>query len=64
MQLTLFRARAEAIADEYLKRNNIKLGPPGRASTAKDFAAYRQGKKDSRKVDVRRKRLEAASKEI
>lgn len=64
MQLTLFCARAEAIADEYLKNNNIKLSS-GRASTAaKDFTAYNQGKKDSRKVDVRRKRLEAASKEI
>ncbi|MCJ1264958.1 hypothetical protein MMC22_004833 [Lobaria immixta] len=64
MQLTLFRAKAEGIADEYLKSNNVKLHRGRKSTAAKDYAAYKQGKKDSRNVDVRRKRLEAASMEI
>lgn len=64
MQLTLFRAKAEGIADEYLKSNNVKLHRGRKSTAAKDYAAYKQGKKDSRNVDVRRKRLEAASREI
>lgn len=61
MQLTLFRAKAGEIADEYLQKKKIKLTKGRKSSVAKDHAAYKQGKKDSHKVDVRRKRLEAAS---
>lgn len=60
MQLTLFRAKAEEIAKEYLQKQNVKLGSARRSTPAKDHAAYKQGKKDSHKVDVRRKKLEAA----
>lgn len=60
MQLTLFRAKAGEIADEYLQKKNVKLHKSKPSTAAKDYAAYQQGKKDSRKVDVRRKRLEAS----
>ena len=60
MQLTLFRAKAEQIAKEYLEEKNLKLKKRRKSTPAKDRAAYQQGRKDSHKVDVRRKKLEAA----
>lgn len=60
MQLTLFRAKAGAIADEYLQKKNTKLLRGRKLSVAKDYAAFKQGKEDSHKVDVKRKRIDAA----
>jgi hypothetical protein len=58
-QLTLFRATAQKIAEEYIKSTNTKL-TTGRApvSSVRDYGAYEQGKKDSRKIDVKRRRIE------
>ena len=59
MQLTLFRETAQEIAKDYLQQKNIKLTNLREATAAKDHAAYKLGKKDSKNVDVRRRRLEA-----
>lgn len=59
MQLVKFRETAEQVADEYLKAANIKLGSSrAHRTTVKDYAAYSQGKEDSKKVDVRQKLVE------
>ncbi len=59
MQLVKFRETAEQVADEYLKATNIKLGKGwAQRTTVKDHEAYRQGKEDSKKVDVRQKLVE------
>jgi hypothetical protein len=60
-QLVTFRETSVAIADEYLKKEGIKLRT-GRRSTweLKDSDAqtnYRQGIKDAAKIDVRGRRL-------
>jgi hypothetical protein len=58
-QLVKFRASANTIADEYVKDQNIKLSYRARRSSApRDGASYRQGREDSRKINVRRRRLE------
>lgn len=59
MQLVKFRETAEQVADEYLKAANIKFGSSrAHRTTVKDYAAYSQGKEDSKKVDVRQKLVE------
>jgi len=59
MQLLAFRASAEKIADDYLKKKDIKLSRAAhRASEVRDHHAYGEGVKDSEKIDVRRRRLE------
>ncbi|MCJ1243177.1 hypothetical protein MMC30_000374 [Trapelia coarctata] len=61
MQLTTFRASAKKIADDYLVSNAIKLGKSRKGTAAKDYAAYKVGKEDSKKIDVRRRRIEDGS---
>jgi hypothetical protein len=58
-QLTLFRTTASKIADEYLKSTGTKL-TKSRApvSSIRDYDAYEQGRQDSRKIDVKRRRIE------
>lgn len=59
MQLVQFRQTAEQVANEYLKAANIKLySNTAKKTTVKDPEAYRQGKKDSKKLDVRQKLVE------
>lgn len=62
-QLTRFRKDAETIADDYLKATKVKL-TTGRKRTANkiDSCAYKQGKEDSKKIDVKRRRLEGGAK--
>lgn len=58
-QLVRFRNDAETIADNFLKDSGIKLGTHRRRGKAKrDFSAYEQGKEDSKKIDIKRRRLE------
>ena len=58
-QLTLFRATAQKIAEEYIKSTNTKLtAGRARVSSVRDYGAYEQGRKDSRKIDVKRRRIE------
>lgn len=58
-QLTLFRATAQKIAEEYIKSTNKKLrAGRARVSSVRDYGAYEQGRKDSRKIDVKRRRIE------
>lgn len=57
-QLVVFRDAAATIADEYLEGRNILLHQrSGRRTTVRDEGAYRQGRKDSNKIDVHRKRI-------
>ncbi|KAH7103389.1 hypothetical protein BKA62DRAFT_828571 [Auriculariales sp. MPI-PUGE-AT-0066] len=61
-QLVRFRNDADNIADAYLTNQKIKLGK-GRKSKVVEFkdpsaaSAYKQGKADARKLDVKRKRI-------
>lgn len=59
MQLVQFRETANKVADEFLQRENIKLHRrSSRTTAARDRDAFRQGRKDSKKIDVRQRRLE------
>ncbi|EGD87710.1 hypothetical protein H112_04178 [Trichophyton rubrum D6] len=59
MQLIRFRQTSKKVGDDYLKQQNIRLCTTARRYTdVRDASAYRQGLKDSNKVDVRRRRLE------
>lgn len=59
MQLVKFRETAEQVADQYLKAANLKLDKNrDKQTTVKDHEAYRQGREDSKKMDVRRKLIE------
>ncbi|MCJ1329107.1 hypothetical protein MMC10_005784 [Thelotrema lepadinum] len=60
IQLQTYRQMSDQIADNYFTQNNIKPTPRrARASTHPcDMTAYKQGKKDSKKIDLRRNRLE------
>ncbi|KAH1592298.1 hypothetical protein V6Z88_003737 [Aspergillus fumigatus] len=59
MQLTRFRATSEQVADDFIEKNNIKLyRQRSRPVAARDTHAYRQGWKDSSKIDLRQRRLE------
>lgn len=58
-QLTLFRATASKIAEEYLKSTGTKLAKSrAPVSSVRDYGAYEQGRQDSRKIDVKRRRIE------
>ncbi|KAF2248349.1 hypothetical protein BU26DRAFT_520046 [Trematosphaeria pertusa] len=60
MQLTIFRANARRIADDYLKDRGVKLSTSrSRYSGVSDYSAYSQGVRDGKKIDVRGKRIEA-----
>ncbi|KAK6850578.1 hypothetical protein PG987_000212 [Apiospora arundinis] len=55
-QLVTFRKTATKIAEDYLEDQGIKLvNRPARSNAIQDSGAYKQGRKDSRKIDVRRK---------
>lgn len=57
--LTLFRKNADNIADTYLKTQNTKLGKGReRNRSIKDVQAYEEGLEDSKKIDVKRRRIE------
>jgi hypothetical protein len=58
MQLATFRATATKIADEYLEGKGVKLhNPSARSTVIRDRNAYSQGVRDSKKIDVHRKRI-------
>lgn len=60
-QLTLFRNNAASIADEFLKTQDIKVKTSKRKDKRKlDANAYKQGKDDARKIDVKRSKSEFA----
>lgn len=60
MQLITFRATASKIADDFLESKGLKLkSRKSKTSGVSDFAAYEQGILDSKKIDVRRKRIQA-----
>lgn len=53
MQLVRFRETAAQLADDFLKSNNIKISTSGsRNITVKDQKAYKQGRQDSKKIDL------------
>ena len=63
MQLTIFRANAIKIADEYLKDQGVTLGKPGRRRKnydIKDVEAYQRGERDGEKIDVHQRRIKEA----
>ncbi|KAK9423375.1 hypothetical protein SUNI508_04269 [Seiridium unicorne] len=56
-QLVVFRETATKIADDYIEDAGLKLRKPSRKRHyIHDVSAYTQGKQDSKKIDVRRKR--------
>lgn len=59
-QLILYRETSDKMAEDFLKEKGIELRA-GRAKKVKnlDRAVYRQGKKDAKKIDVRRPRQAA-----
>lgn len=57
-QVVAFRKSASTIADEYLQQNGVKLSRSKSKSTGiGDAAAYAQGERDSREIDVRQGRI-------
>ncbi|PWN32806.1 uncharacterized protein FA14DRAFT_174483 [Meira miltonrushii] len=60
-QLTIFKETAARIADDYLKEMNTKIrNRKAKRNTAMhDSSAYKKGQEDARKVDLKRRRLEA-----
>jgi hypothetical protein len=57
-QLITFRATATKIADEYLEDQGVELSfGSARSNVIRDWNAYNQGVKDSKKIDVYRKRI-------
>ena len=57
--LVRFRQSAEKVASEYLKAQNVKMkAGRKRKRTIRNSAVYREGMEDSRKIDVRRRRIE------
>ncbi|KAH7311802.1 hypothetical protein BKA65DRAFT_155457 [Rhexocercosporidium sp. MPI-PUGE-AT-0058] len=58
MQLVTFRATATNIADVYLEDRGVMLqNRSARSTVIRDRNAYSQGAKDSKKIDVYRKRV-------
>ena len=61
LQLVQFRKNAEAIADDFIKSEGLKLRKGRkRKANKRDRDAYNKGKEDSKKIDVKRRRLEEA----
>jgi Protein of unknown function (DUF2786) len=60
-QLTIFKETAARIADDYLKEMNtkIRMRKAKRNAAMHDSSAYKKGQEDARKVDLKRRRLEA-----
>ncbi|KAB2576778.1 hypothetical protein DBV05_g4555 [Lasiodiplodia theobromae] len=52
-QLIAFRQRATLVAEEYLKRNGITLTTARPPAPVRNWAAWRKGKEDSKKINVR-----------
>lgn len=63
MQLVKFRETTKQIAADYLQKNNIQLGKGKAPRGPNDMDAFEKGRKDSRKIDVRRKTIAASSKD-
>ncbi|EAS31598.3 uncharacterized protein CIMG_07077 [Coccidioides immitis RS] len=58
-QLIRFQETASQVADEFLQEQGVKLSQRNtRRAGVRDPNAYNQGKRDSRKINVRQKRLE------
>ncbi|KAI9786583.1 MAG: hypothetical protein M1839_006132 [Geoglossum umbratile] len=57
-QLARFRGHANKIAEDYLKEKDVKLGAGRKRQLARDNEAWKEGKRDSRKIDVKRRRIE------
>ncbi|CRG84243.1 hypothetical protein PISL3812_01555 [Talaromyces islandicus] len=61
MQLIRFRETAENIAQSFLEQNNIKLrNVKKRKASIKDHGSYKKGKEDSKKINVRQRRIQGA----
>ncbi|EKG17215.1 hypothetical protein MPH_05550 [Macrophomina phaseolina MS6] len=58
MQLKLFRETARRIVENYLKSKGIKPSKSRPGAKPKDLKAFREGKRDARKIDVHQKALE------
>jgi hypothetical protein len=59
MQLVIFRATAAKIADDYVEDRGVKIHHhSARRTVIHNRAAYNQGVKDSKKIDVHRRRIE------
>ncbi|KAK4912677.1 hypothetical protein LTR66_017267, partial [Elasticomyces elasticus] len=61
--LTLYKQNASDIADEYLKNHLARTGSKMKTSRKRNAQvkhphAYRQGKEDSKKIDVKRRRIQ------
>lgn len=62
-QLIRFRKDAQTIADDYLRSTKLKTNKARkRAANQIDGKAYRKGQEDSKKIDVKRRRLEGGAK--
>ena len=60
--LVRFRQSATKVAEEYLKAQNTKLSAGRkRKRTVQDQESYRQGMEDSKKIDMKRRRIEGAN---
>ena len=51
-------ADGQRVADKYLEAQNMRLRTARGYTSARDLDAYKEGKTDSRKIDMRGKRLE------
>ncbi|KIM93185.1 hypothetical protein OIDMADRAFT_61828 [Oidiodendron maius Zn] len=59
MQLVIFRTTAAKIADDYVEDKGVKIHHQSARRTAiHNRAAYNQGVKDSKKIDVHKRRIE------
>lgn len=58
LQLTTFRAKAQEVADDWLKAHNIKLYKlRSRPASIKDRRAYKEGLRSGQLTDFKRKKL-------
>ena len=64
-QLQLYREKSRDVEDQVLKENNIKLSK-GRKwkRSCRDPEAYRRGRKDGKKIELRAARIEGNSEDI
>ncbi|KAF2141630.1 uncharacterized protein K452DRAFT_298316 [Aplosporella prunicola CBS 121167] len=62
-QLILFHDTAMHVADDFLKTKGVKLYKGKKHAGASDKKAWREGEKDSRKINVHRKTLKESSEE-
>jgi hypothetical protein len=57
-QLTVFRNTAKQTAEDFVREQNVKLYKKANRSRVRDMEEWKNGKRDSRKIDIRRRRLE------